>query len=245
MANRDLAASFVEGGHYKDYQCRCKQYRRRVRAQERQFCKEVKADPNVYDQVCEPVQETAKWRWDCVSRHFAPACRRWLQSQVGKRWVDVKSLLRKRFDVRKYRNWLLVQTIEEQVCEAHRGDHKCWDDYIVIDGILTYPWERARRTGYDQLISKQELKSWVGQRAITQQGTVLFWMELTRGSYWDMVKDWRYYSTILQRDWIRYKPRLVGNYRQGNRLSKSDVELWNKLTDRQKNWCLERNPNHK
>ncbi len=243
MANRNLARTIVQGGHPNWYKHAIAFLRRKERQRTRRFCHKMTQDPDLWDEQATPLLEKSGW-WDDKHDHFAACISKWLKSQNGRRWDDVYSELTARYDTRKVRNYVLVQTIARMICfGCHwcEGDKPCFGAFVK-DGILKCSprsWRRRYKTHQPQ-ISNEMLKAWIGSRAVKVSGKELFWMELTEGSERETREV--YHSCGQRRCYSIKKDFLIGHYRQGRKFSKAEVAFWSTLNERQKLWCQKRNP---
>jgi hypothetical protein len=96
MSTKNLAKTVIEGGRYggNKYDRRKSSQEERVRAKE--FCKKAKLDPEVAE---EEVMEERQPVYKGFTDKLAPMYR-WLDSQAGRPWSDVRSEVFQNFDTR-------------------------------------------------------------------------------------------------------------------------------------------------
>jgi hypothetical protein len=180
MSTKNLARTVIEGGRYHG-----NKYLRRhshavarshVHVLERQLCSHAIADEVVFKER------------DPQGRQFndklAPG-RRWLRSQVGRPWDQVRSELFQRFDTRTTagRHILfdhLLQEVEDT--SLHRFS---WGGGFFVNshGILRYAERKRReRRRWNRWLPEPEytLLGWLAGRRILEHGEQLYWLLPTR-----------------------------------------------------------------
>lgn len=243
MASRNLARTVVEGGHPNWYKHDVAFLRRKERQRERRFCKKLLADPELWDEQPPLLTEKSGW-WDNKHDHYAASVDKWLQAQSGRRWDEILSELTNTYDTRKTRNYILLERICGMVCLiAHSNGETCWHRFMVEDGILKtnrshwrVRWWREKR-----LVSDEQLRDWLGNRTITIKDGHVHWMILSPGTHemcFDMFSRW---NAVLQRWQARHaethEPNMTSGFQLSKRLNAQELELYNKLTPRQKRMC--------
>lgn len=96
MATKNIARSALEGGRYGHNKWERRYSHNEERAEARDYCKKVMADPEWADEdFIEDIRPVMKEFTDKLS-----PMHRWLEKQVGRSWADVRSEVAEKFDTR-------------------------------------------------------------------------------------------------------------------------------------------------
>lgn len=186
MSKKNLARTVIEGG-------RCNKWERRnshaeFRARDKNYIKEVTADPeNWYDYDSEPTEPVYKCFRDKLSPMY-----RWLASQCGRSWADVRSDIASTFDGRTTagRHILhdhLLKSVEETP-DLHYGryyrtpedwttSYRRGEFYVDGNGILREktvirsPWKKDKVPSFNT----NQIANWLSGRVVGYAGKRLFW----------------------------------------------------------------------
>jgi len=186
MSKKNLSRTVIEGG-------RCNKWERRnshaeFRARDKNYIKEVTADPeNWYDYDSEPTEPVYKCFRDKLSPMY-----RWLASQCGRTWADVRSEIATTFDGRTTagRHILydhLLSSVEETPDlrygryylkpEDWTTSYRRYEFYVDADGILR---EKAvvrspRKREKVPPFNTAQIANWLNGRIVGYAGKRLFW----------------------------------------------------------------------
>ena len=216
MSKKHLARTAIEGGRasYNQFERRNSHVGERQDA--RAFCDSARfidGDELPAAPRRQPVRRS-------FSDKLAPV-HRWLDRQIGRPWDDVYADIRARFDART--------TAGRHILYCHMlrdvdrfGDVSMgwWRFDLVIDdhGILRAAEGYLGRGRHDRgkrwrppAVSDRAMKAWANGRKVGLRGPVAFW----------------FYPIVHEDNTQIY-------YRQGRRMSESDLELWNALVEDQR-----------
>ena len=169
MATRNLARTVVEGGRPHSNHIERDEATRAERHAVATFCNRARKDVDASLETALPLRKR-------VYREFAdklaPA-RRWLRSRVGRPWDETRSVLCRRFDRRKLKNWHLMDV---HMLRDVEGYYRYSFD-VDANGLLTYPDGSRRHESKESRppLPKDELNSWLGGRTVGRRGRKLYW----------------------------------------------------------------------
>jgi len=187
MSKKNLAKTTIEGGR-----ARFNKWERRnsftvERASERDYCHFLKDNPDFSDEDDVFITQKEKVRKEFDDK-LGPMYR-WLHSQVGRLWDDVKSDVCEKFDSRTTagRHILydhLLSSVEEVPDLRFGRFYKSEEDYITTnykndfyvdeDGILRAKIMKPRRSKTPKF-NTQAVANWLGGRIVGRVGDKLFW----------------------------------------------------------------------
>jgi hypothetical protein len=189
MSKKDLSRSVIEGGRYKGNKEDRYTSNAEERARVRNYIQEVTLDPENYEEYdVEPRDHVYKSFKDKLAPMY-----RWLRSQVGRPWDEVRAAVSKEFDTRTtagrhiVHDHLLnsVQVGEEpryrwsSVPEDPTASHSDHDFYVDDEGILRKKRYLGRRRyrNYKVLPAQDmgRLINWLGNRIVGRVGDKFFW----------------------------------------------------------------------
>jgi hypothetical protein len=202
MSTKNLARTVIEGGRAGYNKWDRRQSHAEVRAEERDYLKEVMIDPEVSDE-----KEIGSHRpvMKGFTDKLAPMYR-WLESQVGRPWSEVRSEVFQKFDTRTTAgrhitfDHLLREVVETDSGFDNRGymanpnieiiskRKRYWsfsDYYVDTNGILCKPdidYRSWRRSRY-QSVSEEEYKAaekWLNNRMVMKSGGKYYWLVPTQ-----------------------------------------------------------------
>lgn len=201
MSTKRLSKTVIEGGRagYNKFERRNSHVE--VRAQERDYLKNVLADlehAEEYDiDIRQPVMKG-------FTDKLAPMYR-WLEAQVGRRWDEVRSEVFQKFDTRTTAgrhitfDHLLREVVDtESGFDNHgnmadpnipvihtKGRHSYWsvaDYYVDQEGILRIRDDHRRRRRFYRNVpspTEQDLRAaatWLAGRMVAEKGGTLYWL---------------------------------------------------------------------
>ncbi|MBI4142360.1 hypothetical protein HY480_00620 [Candidatus Uhrbacteria bacterium] len=249
MAKKDLARAALEAGNQQEYQNVRRTLRRRHRHEAKAYCRLVARDPERAEAMVEPIapehrQPDACWASD-MHGDKTGGVSRWLATFVGKRWDDVYSEVRRRFDVRTLAGWHVV-TQHIIGMFAREGSHQAaYREYIIgYDGIVRRNDERFRwrSTATPRAtVTESELFEWLAGRKIAECGPRSFWIVPTSASR-------TYVEQHRRSDWLRKQDVVdeyrvhVSRYRQDRPLNREERAFFERLTPMQQAAVTNRDP---
>lgn len=167
-----------------------------------------------------------------ASHYSSRPLRRWLESQVGRKWDDVWSDLCQRHDRRKWANWKLIEHVKQgvktQPTSWQRGHW--WALVVDENGILCrevdferIPWPHYgnNRIGYT------ETKEWLQDRKVGKFEGEFYWLD----------KDWSKWGRQRYTHRSSHSNRYVftswrkgPGYKLGQKLTEEEVDFLMSLT---------------
>ena len=206
MSTKKLSRTVIEGGRHSYNKWERRHTHAEVRAEERDYLKQVMADPDLADEI--DVDEGRP-----IPKEFTDKLRpmyRWLEAQVGRPWSEVRSEVFTKFDTRTTAgrhitfDHLLREVVDTESGFDNRGriadptiplDHSevppyRWrgavsDYYVDKDGVLCAREDihhRLRHRLRYAFVSEQEYKdaeAWLNGRMIGEKGGKLYWFVAT------------------------------------------------------------------
>lgn len=232
-----MSKTVIEGGRGTRNKFERYQSNAEVRAAQRDYLKEVMADPEFAYEDEIPERQT-------VYKDFRDKLRpiyRWLDSKVGRPWDEVRSEVFQAFDTRTTagRHILFDHLLREVVdsesgfdnhgnmadpdipVEHSKGRRSYWsvaDYYVDQEGILrTRDERRRRRWRYTEgRVTDQNYKdaaAWLANRMVMEEGGKYYWLVSTEGIW---MATWfdpnKYYDTYTQHE-LTYFLRAFGNHK--------------------------------
>lgn len=189
MSTKDLSHSVIEGGRTGSNKWDRRNSHAETRAAEKLYLKEVTSDPeHWYDYDIAPTEHVYKEFDDKLGPVY-----RWLHSQVGRSWNDVRSEIAEKFDTRTTAGRHIVHDhLLRDVAvtpEIHRRYYYGPDDpttsyyknsfYVDDDGILQrkHYIPRPNRAGYKSPppYNTNQIANWLSGRIVGKVGNKLFW----------------------------------------------------------------------
>ena len=198
MSTKRLSKTVIEGGRYERNKFERRNSHVEVRAQERDYLKAVLADPEHAEEYeIDELQPVYQGFSDKLSPMY-----RWLDSQIGRPWSEVRSEVFQKFDTRTTAgrhitfDHLLREVVDTESGFDNHGLiidpeipkesgklHRYWglaDYYVDQDGILRGKENRHRRyhDRYEK-VTEEEYKAageWLNGRMIMEVGGKLHWL---------------------------------------------------------------------
>lgn len=239
MSTKRLSKTVIEGGRYGRNKFERYQSNAELRAAERDYLKEVLADPEAaYEDEIPDRQHVYKGFSDKLRPMY-----RWLDAQVGRLWSEVRSEVFKTFDTRTTAgrhitfDHLLKEVVDTEsgfdnhgrmanpdipVEHSSKTHYSRWgisDYYVDTDGILRKPlldrraWRRSFR--YQKVYDHdyRAAEQWLQNRMVMQEGGKYYWLVPTEGVW---LATWfepnRFYDTYVQHD-LMYFLRCTGGHK--------------------------------
>lgn len=262
MATRNLSRSAIEGGRSTV----SKRERRAINRCNRQNAKRTlrtATDPEDLDVVDQPHRG---WFY----REFSDtlnAVYRWLDAQRGRPWNDVKSDLRRRYDVRSLKaHHMIFDHVETEsvVCPIWHAKNMRESNSIsrgsryVVDenGIFRdNPYHRTYRSPKPAVKLTDSIKAWLANRQVGKVGNCLFWFEHSNEDPEATVRcDFHcvagrdqevWHHDPLAEQWsVRwtFKTHVHRPRRQTLALGNEDLVFWKQLSDEQRQKILQCSP---
>lgn len=205
MSTKKLSKTVIEGGRIGRNKWERRNSHAEFRAEERDYIKAVKADPELADELeIGERQHVYKEFSDKLSPMY-----RWIEAQVGRPWSEVRSEVFQKFDTRTTAgrhitfDHLLREVVDTEsgfdkygnmanpdIPVVHTGRRSYWsvaDYYVDQDGILrTREERRRRRYRYrpELIPSEQDYKDaevWLQNRMVIEREGKLYWAMPTEG----------------------------------------------------------------
>lgn len=227
MSTKKLSRTVIEGGRYNTSDRRLSN--KEERAKTRAYMSKVALDPEDFEEEIEPERRP-------VYKEFSDKLNpmyRWLESQVGRVWDEVRSEISTKFDTRTTAgrhitfDHLLREIVDTESGFDNRGrminpnievicgsgyryyGHKLY--YVDEDGILQPNISSFRRRRRYEYITEEEAKesaAWLQGRIIGLKGGKYYWFSPTEGVW---KADWEksIYGTAYN---LKYYVENVGNY---------------------------------
>jgi hypothetical protein len=190
MATKNLAKTAIEGGRTRSNKLDRRYSHQETRAAQREFLSNVKQDiENYYDYDIKKTRHVHKQFNDKLQPMY-----RWLASQCGRPWNEVRSEVSKKFDDRTTAGHHilhdhLLSSVEEvpnldyySLVYSYRPvdwttSYRRYDFYVDDGGILRektvvkYDKTRASIPSYDT----KQIANWLSGRVVGKVGSKLFW----------------------------------------------------------------------
>jgi hypothetical protein len=189
MSKKNLARTAIEGGRTGSNKWDRHYSHKETRAQERAFLGEVQSDlENYYEYDIEETRHVYKEFNDKLGPMY-----RWLQSQCGRPWNDVRSEVTKTFDTRTTAGRHIVydhllSSVEEGPDynyrryyygpEDYTTSYHRYDFYVDNEGVLREKTVVKRRGGYydrPPAFDTSQIANWLSGRCVGQVGNKFFW----------------------------------------------------------------------
>jgi hypothetical protein len=186
MSTKNLSKSVIEGGRYRRNKWERRNSHSENRAHEKNYLADIKHDSeNWYDYDIEPTANVYKEFRDKLG-----PMNRWLESQCGRLWNDVRSEVAKKFDTRTTAGRHIVfdhllSSVEEQENLDYRGRSYKPEDWTVsyyryafyVDdaGILRQKTKIPRPNQKFVKYNTNEIANWLSGRIVGKVGNKLFW----------------------------------------------------------------------
>lgn len=153
-----------------------------MRRESKAFCHHVRRDLDVWKEDVPPLSSEVKCRSYPNQKHDdkLSAVHAWVAAQVGRRWDDVYSEIRRRFDTRTLAGWRIVDAhlpSDEDFIACGYRDGMFWVGggcvYVDGDGVLRLqpherpPWKRRRPV--DRGVPDAEFDAWLAGRKILRR----------------------------------------------------------------------------
>lgn len=243
MATKDLGRTPLEAGNTAEYHSVRREVRRRYRHEARAFCHNAARDPEGCEETPAPVAPEHRrpngcWTVDMHDDRIGPV-RRWIHRQVGRRWDDVYSEIRSRFDTRTLAGRHIVDAHLLGYVDLH-GDREWRDLYVDEDGVLCEREDRYPRRRYrteQKTVSDRKFTRWLSGRKVGQRRaglyTFLYWFTATghirreeREVNRKRADHWGWETVRL--------PAQIMTYRQGRPLTSKEIAFYERLTSEQR-----------
>lgn len=185
MSKKNLARTVIEGGRYTGNKWDRRNSHAEFRARDKNYIKEVTADPeNWYDYDSEPTEPVYKGFRDKLGPMF-----RWLHSQVGRPWDEVRSEVTETFDTRTTAGRHIVYdhllSNVEVTPDLHYGRYYRGPDdyttsyykndfYVDETGLLQRKRYITRKKKVPYFNTNQ-IANWLSGRIVGYAGKRLFW----------------------------------------------------------------------
>lgn len=201
MSTKRLSKTVIEGGRYGRNKWERRYSHMEVRAQQRNYLKEVMVDPDLADELeIDSLQPVSKDFRDKLAPMY-----RWLDAQEGRPWSEVRAEVFQKFDTRTTAGrHITFDHLLRSVVETESGFNKYGvivdpsipkettgrsfysipDYYVDQDGILRGKKERDRRRWRYQRATEQEYKdaeAWLNGRMIAEKEGKLYWFTPMEG----------------------------------------------------------------
>jgi hypothetical protein len=178
MSTKNLARTVIEGGRapYNQFE------RRHSSAVERAHAHGLERKLRLTQNYDEALFDPRKRVRRSFSDKLGPA-RRWLRSQVGRPWNDVRSELFARFDTRTTAGRHIV--FDHLLREVRTDDsrHFRYAEFFVSSrGTLRYErkrWPAHWRPRQRLAEAETQVRAWLGARRVIERGERLYWLEPT------------------------------------------------------------------
>jgi hypothetical protein len=187
MSTKNLARTVIEGGRHNYNKWDRRESHKETRAQQRAYVSEVLEDPeNWYDYDIEPTRPVSKGFTDKLS-----PMERWLSSQCGRPWNDVRSDVAKTFDTRTTAGRHIVYdhllrdvevTPDLRYGRYYYGPddyttaYRPHEFYVDAEGILREKTIIKRR-GSEKVpkFNTAQIANWLSGRVVGKVGNKYFW----------------------------------------------------------------------
>lgn len=189
MSRKNLSRTVIEGGRYRGNKTDRYLSNAEERARVRNYIQEVTLDPENYEEYdVEPRDHVYKGFRDKLGPMY-----RWLQSQVGRSWDDVRSDVFQKFDIRTtagrhivFDHLLSAVTVGEEPQYRYTSNpddpttsYSDHDYYVDDDGILQKKRYLGRRhyRGYVKVppFDTKQIANWLNGRIVGRVGNKFFW----------------------------------------------------------------------
>lgn len=245
MATKDLGRTPLEAGNTAEYHSVRREVRRRYRHEARTFCRNAARDPETCEEIAAPIAPEHRrpegcWPSDMHGDRVSPV-KRWIHRQVGRRWDDVYSEIRSRFNVRTLAGRHIVDSHLLGYVDADGNLSHSYRDLVVDeDGVLREREDRYPRHHYRterKTVSDRKFTRWLSGRKVGQRRagswTVLYWFTATGNTR----REERWVSRKRADHWgwetVRL-PAQIMTYRQGRPLSQKEIAFYERLTSAQR-----------
>lgn len=181
MSTKNLERVPLEGGHSNWYKNRRHEDTRRSRRKEKFYTEHGDHDAEVAPK--RKVQNI--WRDEIHDDRLA-AVGRWCKAQVGRKWDDVYSELRDKFDIRTLAgHHIVVAHLIPSFCQdplliaREKADpvvNRRWDFLYVEDGIVKCLKRNHTRKKHEPTLDER-YKKFIGKRILARSGAKLCWAE--------------------------------------------------------------------
>ncbi|MDO8622506.1 MAG: hypothetical protein Q7R80_04710, partial [bacterium] len=166
--------------------------------------------------------------------------KRWIHKQVGRRWDDVYSEIRSRFNVRTLAGRHIVEGHLLGYVDIN-GDREFCDLVVDDDGVLREREDRYPRRRYRserKTVSDAALSAWlagrkVEQRSVILHSVILYWFTPTGNTRREHREVFRMRADHLGWENVSV-PVDVMTYRQGCPLSRKEIAFYERLTSTQR-----------
>lgn len=187
MGTKNLARTAIEGGRTGSNKWERRDSHNSERASARDYCNKVRLDPESYEDF--DIEEK-----DHVRKEFNDKLGpmyRWLASQCGRPWDEVRSEVSKTFDTRTTAgrhivNDHLLSSVEEvpdyRYGRYYRGPEDSTTsyyrhDFYVDDAGILKEKTVIKRRNYERppAFNTQQIANWLSGRVVGQVGSKFFW----------------------------------------------------------------------
>lgn len=189
MSKKNLARTPLEGGRTNEDREWRRDWIETHRRMRHATNHKMTRDPSAWDSIDLEIDRQG-WR-DSKFKDKINAIERWIAKQVGRKWDDVYSEIKQRFDCRTTagRHILYDHIIGyvELSLDSHRRSRA--EFMVDEDGILVRgPWRRNwhRRPAEPAIVKRtiDEVRAFCGDRKVRNIGTELFWMLPINPKWW-------------------------------------------------------------
>lgn len=221
MSTKRLSKTAIEGGRRGFNKWERRHSHAEVRAEERDYIKEVLADPEAANEKeINPPRPVYKEFSDKLNPMY-----RWLDAQVGRLWSEVRSEVFAKFDTRTTAgrhitfDHLLAEVVDTQSGFDARGRmvdpsipvissnekyryYSFYRDYYVDqEGVLCKSPTRSYSELYQKISEEEfrEAEAWLADRMILQVGNKLYWasptQDIWKATWLGLENDYNYHSS--------------------------------------------------
>lgn len=181
MATKNLARTPLEAGNTPAFQRERREDRRWVRRESRAFCHRVRRDMEVWEADVPPLSSEVKCRSYPDQKHDdkLSAVNAWVAAQAGRRWDDVYSEIRRRFDTRTLAGWHIVDAhlpsdADFVACGYRDGTFWVGGGRVYVDGdgvLRLQPHERPpwKVRNAERGVPSAEFDAWLAGRKILRR----------------------------------------------------------------------------
>lgn len=250
MSRKRLSRTVIEGGRVGSNKWERRHSHRTVRANERAYMADLNKNVDAVDEISiEPKEHVYKEFKDKLSPMY-----RWLRSQTGRPWADVRSEVAEKFDTRTTAGRHIVhdhllKSVEE-VPDLHyrrysykpedwTTSYREYEFYVDDDGLLREKTVIKRTHTKPPKFDTKQIANWLSGRIVGKVGNKFFWFvpadknEKRGGHAKEWMTEWAssYHWLIFR--YHRYTPVYKidpnGGYvldDQGNKVVKEYTETW-------------------
>lgn len=208
MSTKNLSRTIIEGGRVRSNKWERRHSSRAERAKVREYLANVAKDPEFAEDETEPKRIKVYKEFD---DKLGPIYR-WLRSQIGRKWDEVKSEIFQTFDTRNLAGQHIVfdhmlssvQEVENprysyrEVPGEPESSYYYNDFYVDDEGMLRQKKYIPRRSRWHNPgVHTKVITDWLNGRIVGKVGNKMYWfvqVPFSRGGHVDEWKcDWKAY----------------------------------------------------